>query len=217
MQTYFALIGDIVGSRQLDDRAGVQRRLGAELDALNQLDAGEAMAAPLRLTAGDEVQALLVRPDAVVTILTRLDDALHPATMIWGLGRGTLSTDLQADVATLDGSCFHRARSALSGARREEAWLRAEGFGAPHDEVLSALFRLMGTIRSRWTDVQARYVREVRGRLQREVAERLGVSEPAVSKSLAAARFATIEEAECAAAALLAWLGGADAPEREAS
>lgn len=206
LQIYFALIGDIVESRQLDDRADVQRRLEAELEALNVHPVAEATAAPLRLTAGDEVQGLLTTAEPVVTILARIEDNLHPARMVWGLGRGTLSTDLKEDVATLDGSCFHRARSALSAARHDEAWLRAEGFGAPHDEVLNALFRLMGAIRSRWTEVQARYVREVRGRLQREVAERLGVSEPAVSKSLNAARFSAIEEAERASTALLAWL-----------
>lgn len=205
LQIYFALIGDIVASRQLEDRADVQRRLEAVLDALNA-EPGEAKAAPLRLTAGDEVQGLLNTAGPVMTILARIEDALHPAKMVWGLGRGTLSTDLKADVATLDGSCFHRARSALAAARHDDTWLRAEGFGAPHDEVLNALFRLMGAVRSRWTDVQARYVREVRGRLQREVAERLGVSEPAVSKSLNAARFAAIDEAERATTALLAWL-----------
>lgn len=217
MRTYYALIGDIVGSRQLADRADVQRRLQAELEALRQDVSAETMPAPLRLTAGDEVQGLLAHPEATVDVIVRLEDGLHPASMVWGLGRGTLTTDPQADAAALDGPCFHRARAALTDAQRVETWLRAKGFGAPHDDVLGALFRSMGAIRSRWTDVQAQYVREVRGRLQREVAERLDVSGPAVSKGLNAARFAAVEEAEAAARELLAWLGSADAARDEAS
>jgi hypothetical protein len=130
--------------------------------------------------------------------------------MTWGVGRGPLTTDLHDDVALLDGPCFHRARHALETARHDDVWLRSEGLGPPHDAVLGSLFGLMGAVRSRWTDVQARYVREARGRLQREVAERLGVSEPAVSKGLNAARFAAVAEAERAARALLDWVDEAN-------
>ncbi|MGH7541380.1 MAG: SatD family protein [Gemmatimonadota bacterium] len=206
---FFALIGDIVGSRDLPDRAVFQRELRDLVDELNAELEAEAIAAPLKLTAGDEIQALLARPDAAVDILVRIADRLHPASIVWGLGRGALATDLDPDVSALDGPCFHRARDALGAAARDGAWLRLEGFARPHDAALAALFRLMGGIRARWTEVQARYVRAVRTRLQREVAEQLGVSEPAVSKALASAQFTTVEEGERAARALLRWLGEA--------
>lgn len=206
MKEYFALIGDVVGSRALEDRSGVQRALLAALEDLNRHLGPETVAAPLRVTAGDGVQGLLERAGAIVDIVVALEEALHPVSIVWGVGRGHLATDLHADVALLDGPCFHHARQALEGARHDGVWLRSEGLGAPHDIVLGSMFGLMGAVRSRWTDVQARYVREVRGRLQREVAERLGVSEPAVSKGLSAARFAAVEEAERAARALLEWL-----------
>ena len=202
---YFALIGDLVGSRAIEDRSGVQRALLATLEDLNR-DLGESVAAPLRVTAGDGVQGLLGSPGAIVDIVVGLEEALHPVSITWGVGRGPLATDLHDDVALLDGPCFHRARQALEAARHDSVWLRAEGLGEPHDIVLGSMFGLMGAVRSRWTDVQARYVREVRGSLQREVAERLGVSEPAVSKGLSAARFAAVKEAERAARALLEWL-----------
>ena len=209
MRFYYALIGDVIASRDIDARAAFQRHLGDALEKLSARHAA-AVAAPLRLTAGDEVQGLLARPETAVDLVVGLADALRPVGLVWGLGRGGLSTDLGADVATLDGPCFHRARAALEEARRIEGWLRAGGFGRPEDEVLGALFRCMNAIRSRWTDVQARYAREVRGRLQREVAERLEVSEAAVSKSLSASRFAAVQEAEDAARALLRHLGDRD-------
>lgn len=218
-EEFFALSGDLVGSRELKDRSAVQRRLLATLERLNHDLAPRLIAAPLRVTHGDGVQGLLRRTGAaaIVDIVVGIEDALHPASMTWGVGRGTLTTDLHDDVAVLDGPCFHRARRALDAARHDAVWLRSEGLGGPHDVVLGALFGLMGAVRSRWTDVQARYVREVRGRLQREVAERLGVSEPAVSKGLAAARFAALEEAERAARALLDWTVEASRNSRERS
>jgi hypothetical protein len=216
-EQYFALIGDLVGSRAIEDRSGVQRALLAALEDLNRDLAPETVAAPLRVTAGDGVQGLLGRAGAIVDIVVGLEEALHPVSIIWGVGRGPLATDLHDDVALLDGPCFHRARQALEAARHDGVWLRSEGLGAPHDVVLGSMFGLMGAIRSRWTAVQARYVREARGSLQREVAERLGVSEPAVSKGLSAARFAAVKEAERAARALLEWLGEPDHDSKERS
>lgn len=204
-ETFFALSGDLVGSRALEDRSGVQRRLLAVIEKQNHDLDPQVIAAPLRVTDGDGVQGLLRRAGAVVDIVVGIADALHPASMIWGLGRGSLTTDLHEDVGVLDGPCFHRARRALDAARHDAVWLRSEGLGHPHDIVLGSLFGLMGAVRSRWTDVQARYAREVRGRLQREVAERLGVSEPAVSKGLTAARFSAVEDAERSARAFLEW------------
>lgn len=215
-RTRFALIGDIVGSRDLKDRAAAQRTLQTSLAALNQLakDGGcrEGMAAALKLTAGDEVQALLLDPAVAVDIIVRIADDLHPAVLAWGLGAGPLSTDEHEDVAVLDGPCFHRARRAVEAAGRERAWVSAAGFAPPHEEALSALFRLMGAIRSRWKPAQLRYIRGARDRLQQDVAELHGVDESTVSKALHAARFRDVEAGESAARALLAWMKDRPAP-----
>lgn len=215
---WFALIGDIERSRELPDRSGIQERLEATLEALNRRADAGTVAAGLRITAGDEVQGLLARPEYAVDVVVGVEDALRPAHVAWGLGRGLLSTEPGGDVALLDGSCFHRARDALERLGHGPGWLGARGFGDPHDAVLEALFGLLRAVRSRWTDVQARYAREVRGRLQREVADRLGVSEPAVSKGLSAARFAAVTDGEEAARSYLAWLdaGGATSGDGEA-
>lgn len=233
---YLALIGDVVGSRELEDRAGVQRRLRGLLEALNRelgapgegedplqgaADAdgarrgkreGPPLAAPLAVTAGDEIQGLLLRPDAAVDVLVRLADGLHPVRIAWGLGAGKLETDLHGDVSLLDGPCFHRAREALERATKDGAWARAVGLDPAVDRGLSALFRLVGAVREGWTETQARYARAVRGRLQKEVAERFDVSPSVVSESLKAARFRELVEAEAAARALLARFGAGGEP-----
>lgn len=204
---FFALIGDLVGSRELEDRAGVQRSLLDVLEALNAELSPNALAAPLALSRGDEVQGLLAGPEAAVQIVVGIGDRLYPASMAWGLGAGGLATDPGREVSVLDGPCFHRARSALEAAREEGAWLRVRGFPPPHDEVLDALFRLMGAVRSRWTETQVTYIRGVRDALQKEVARRAGVSKSTVSQVLQNARFKEVREAESAVRALLRWLG----------
>ncbi len=202
-----ALIADVVESRDLADRAEFQRRL---LDALSTVNADlgeDVLAAPLALTAGDEFQGFFRRPEGVVPAVVALADVLRPARLVYGLGWGALSTDPSPRVAEMDGPCFHRARQALEATRAVGGWVTASGFGAAADPTVTALFRLLDAVRSRWTDKQALYAREVRGRLQKQVAREHGVSPSVVSESLKAAAFDAVREGERALASFLAEFG----------
>src|SRR5210317_951567 len=115
--SYFVLIGDLVASRELDDRAEVQARFKGAVADLNRT-MGDQLAAPLKLTAGDEVQGLTQSPEVFVEILTHTSEVLAPVEISWGIGFGELATALADDVATLDGPCFHRAREAVEAAKK---------------------------------------------------------------------------------------------------
>jgi hypothetical protein len=207
-----ALIGDIVASREIEDRAGFQRRLKGVLDEVNRHLGPERLVAPLALTAGDEFQGLFRRPEAVVPATAALDDGLRPARIVFGVGWGGLSTEASERVAEMDGVCFHRARAALAEAARGDLWAAARGFGGTEDRVLSALFRLLGVVRARWTEKQAGYVAAARTQIQKEVAERFGVSPSVVSESLKAAAFDAVREGEDVLAAYLAGFTPPGAP-----
>ena len=205
-EVFVALIGDVVGSRQVESRAGLQRDLERATGQVNKTLA-TALAAPLTLTAGDEIQGLFRDPAAVLVAVVDVADAVFPARLVHGLGLGPLETDLGPDPALLDGPCFHRAREALQEARGEGSWLVARGLGEPGDAVVSALFRLVGELRSRWTVIQAEHVRHARGRPQKEVAEHLRKAESTVSESLKAAGFQAVLEGERALRIALAEFG----------
>lgn len=194
-EVFLALIGDVEGSRLVERRARLQRDLERATERANDA-LGPALAAPLALTAGDEIQGLFRDPTAVVDAVVEVADAVFPARLIHGLGLGPLETDLGPDPALLDGPCFHLAREALLEARGEGSWLVARGLQEPGDVVVSALFRLLGELRSRWTGIQAEHVRHARGRSQKEVAERLGKAESTLSESLKAAGFQAVLEGE---------------------
>ena len=206
--TAFAvLIGDVVESRAIEDRAAFQRRLREVLGEVSRDLGPEALAAGLELTAGDEIQGLFRDPAAVVPAVVRLEEDLYPVRWTHGLGFGPLSTDPAGRVAEMDGPCFHRARQALEEAARAGLWLAARGFGEPVDEAVTALFRLGHALRSRWTEKQALYARAARRSLRKEVAARFGVSPSVVSESLKAAAFDAVRSGEEAAARLLAAAG----------
>lgn len=202
---YAALIGDVVSSRHASDRRALQRRLIQEIDALNDRWSS-ALVTPLTLLRGDEVQGLVRRPEIVVDLVVGLSEAIFPELLLFGLGYGTLSTEVDRDIGNIDGPCFHRARSALQGVKRA-GWLGALGFGPADDAVLTALFTLMSAIRARWTDKQLAYARAARRMPQKRVAKELGVSPSTVSESLKASSFAALEQGEEAAKLLLRQFG----------
>lgn len=199
---HFAIIGDLVGSRNMSDRAAVQVRFRNAVQDLNCALA-ERLTVPLKLTAGDEVQGITDHPEILVDVMVTLSDALAPERIAWGWGHGALSTDLVDDVSLLDGPCLHRAREGVENAKKDSSWLEIAGFPEPSGRVLSALLNLIGAIRAGWTERQAEVVRVSRGRLQVETADMLGVTPSTISRALSAAHAARVVEGEEAARALL--------------
>lgn len=209
--TYLALTLDLVASRELPDRAGVQARLERCAEELGA-ELGPDLAGEVRFNAGDELQALLRTPRRAVHALVRFTDAARPAGLRAGLGLGPVEVgavppapDRAADIARLDGPCFHRARAALERARRLGAWAQLEGSRiAGRDAAASSLLELLGRLRGAWTERQAETVAAARGRLQKDVAGEFGVSPSVVSEALKAADYDAVQRAEAALAELLA-------------
>lgn len=194
-RSYFAFIADVVGSREVGNRARLQRTLLRLVDDLNQRH-GRGLVAPLALVAGDELQALAGDPGVLVDLATDLAEELHPVRIAVGIGRGGLSTDLVEEVGAMDGPAFHRAREGQAEARRQDAWVYASGWGVEADAILSATFSLIAAVRGGWTPTQLKYARAARTALQREVAERYGVGASTVSESLRASRASVVHQAE---------------------
>jgi hypothetical protein len=206
---HLALIGDLVSSRELDTRAAVQARLLAALEELNRRLRRSALAARLRVVAGDEFQGLFVRPEAVVDVMSEVSEALHPARIAFGIGWGKLSTGAlgrSPRVEELDGPCFHHARAALEHAKHAELYGAARGFGTEHDPVLSTLLELSGELRRAWTQRQRDFAQAMRAprsraadpklRTQKEVAAEFEVRPSVISESLKASRFQHVVRAE---------------------
>lgn len=203
---FVAVTADLVGSRDSEDRRGLQRRLLAQLKTTSKA-LGRALVADVQLTAGDEVQALLRTPAATMRLMQELADAVHPVQFTFGLGYGGLSTALPARrdarrLPLLDGPCFHAAREALAAARERGAWAAAAGFGA-WQPPLDALLELLGNLRQGWTEKQGTYAAAARGAAQKDVAHRFGVNPSVISESLKGARFELVRRGEAGVEALL--------------
>lgn len=125
-----ALIGDVVASRAVPQRAVLQRQLQAALTAAGRRAQG--VASPYTLTLGDEFQAVYRRAATVFADIVGIMADVHPVQVRFALGVGPLATRLNPRQALgMDGPAFHHARAALQALKADGRLLRiASGAGA---------------------------------------------------------------------------------------
>jgi hypothetical protein len=180
------VIGDVVGSRTVADRAALHRRLTGALAEVNG-----RWGTDLRITVGDEYQGTVPTLGAATTVALALRLALLPAYDVrHGIGRGVAAV-LDPDSGIEDGPGWWAARTAIDAAedRARRAATRssrtafrsadpAEVVG-PVEAALLARDELVGRLDDRSLSVLRGLLA---GRTQRELAAGLGVSGSAVSQ-----------------------------------
>ncbi|WP_157551006.1 SatD family protein [Nocardioides jensenii] len=189
-QPVVTLIGDVVGSRIPDDRAGVHARLEA---ALAEVNAKLSPAGPLWITAGDEYQATFAKLGDALAATLRLRLALLPDLDVrHGLGWGT-TTVLATSPRVEDGPGWWAARSAIvrvaADADRAALSRVRTAIDTADDAVRPDVLAINAALLGRDGLVGAMSARSLSvlrgllsGRTQREVAEGEGVSPSAVSQ-----------------------------------
>ena len=181
----FALIGDLVGSRQLTDRAGVHAHLGEVLREVHTLLPGVQQ---LEQTVGDEFQGAYadVHRAARAALLVRLA-MLPEADVRCGIGQGDAETfDAGRSPRLQDGPAWWAAREALEHmAAPRRSGLRTWYVGAGSEDVNARLV-CRDALVDRLNDRGRRMLAlALRGHSQQEIAGLEGVSRSAVSQAFA--------------------------------
>lgn len=182
-----ALIGDVVASRAVPQRAVLQRQLQAALAAAGRRAQG--VASPYTLTLGDEFQAVYRRAATVFADIVGIMADVHPVQVRFALGVGPLATRLNPRQALgMDGPAFHHARAALQALKADGRLLRIAG-GAGGDWALAnrtlnlCSHQMEGWTRNRLA-ILAGLLRE---RRPDAIGAELGISTVAVYKNINAA------------------------------
>lgn len=182
-----AVIGDIVGSKQLRARAQFQRRLQAALRAANTRS--EPLASPYTLTLGDEFQAVYRDAMTVWADVFALMAQIAPVRARFALGVGELATPLNpAQAIGMDGPAFHRAREELEALKASGRLLGVRGAEGEPWGLAGAALRLVSVQVEAWKPRRLRVFADwLAGRPVVEVAGQAGISPRAVYKNIRAA------------------------------
>jgi predicted DNA-binding protein YlxM (UPF0122 family) len=198
------IIGDLRGSREIDDWERVLRSLKSSLQSISKKYKEEVLVdfAP---TVGDEFQGVLRSPKHAYDVCMEL--FLTLGTDIYcGIGIGEVERPL-GDVG-MRGTAFYRAREALERCKKDKRRLyivSKEGENL-RDLLLNTLFRVIEETVSSWTKRQ----REIATYLWlnpklsiEEVGRHFSITKQNVSKILKSAHWALLEEVEGAIRTLL--------------
>lgn len=158
-------------------------RVPALLDALQPLPCR----LPFRRTAGDEVQGLLTDPADLPAVV---EQVLRSGGWRIGIGLGPVDEPLPQDVREARGPAFVHARTAVDAARQAPADLRvrAEPAADQAARALESALWLWAALLERRTDRGWQVVDLVdSGATYDQAAQRLGITQSAVSQRAAAA------------------------------
>ncbi|RBI64724.1 hypothetical protein DMJ13_07420 [halophilic archaeon] len=196
MDGVYVLLGDVIGSRDVEERASFRRRLERACERVSRND--DVLADVEILKGIDELGGVLSSPTSIDEIAFSLADDLRPNRVRLALVRGEVDVGVETrDVAKMDGPAFHRASELLETVERTDLLFDMETGRQPLDAAVADEINLLLLLRQDWTDGQREIIEAYRRRgTQVEVADELGVSQQSVSKSLRRASWPTIRTVE---------------------
>lgn len=186
---YIALIGDMVGSRQLApvQRRDVQNRFSKLMRKLNRTYR-DKIVAKFVITLGDEFQAILSDPQVVPDLIWQIA-VEYDIPVRLGFGYGTLTTAVPEYAINVDGPALHQARVAIENAKKENRLGGVFiGFGENLDIILNGLASMLEFHRETRSERQITIIKLLReDKSQAEIADLLELKKQTVWQHVQAA------------------------------
>lgn len=183
-------------------------RVGGLLEGLNADGPAQGIVRPFQRTAGDEVQGLLDRADAVIGIALSAARSGHWSV---GIGVGTVREPMPRETRAGAGPAFERAREAVGRAKHAPGHVAvsAPAGDDPAElvEAVEASLQLLAELEYRRSEEGQDAGRLVdAGMTQREAAQELAITQQAVSSRLRSGLWHESRRLAAVAARLLAGL-----------
>lgn len=193
---YCAIIGDIVHSRQIENRQAFQDEFKQIISNVNE-KYSQYIASNFTVTLGDEFQGLLTNTHMSYKIIKDIKKRLYPINLVFGVGIGEMYTDFSKEISIgSDGPSYHYAREMVEKAKKKKPSICYKS-GSIEDDLINSLIYFIEACESSRTKRQSHIV-ELYNNLdsQKEVAITLDIKQPVVSKVLKNSFFHEIFVAE---------------------
>lgn len=190
---YCAIIGDIVGSRDIKNRQEVQDQFNTALKKANK-KYDSYIASNFLVTLGDEFQGLLHTPSLSLEIIEFIRGKMYPVELVFGIGIGPMETKFSKKSSVgSDGPAYWYARKMVEKAKYKKPSICLFS-NSPEDELINSLILFVETSTNSQTKKQQEVVKLYNQfGSQYKVAEKLNISQSAVSGTLQKAFFKEIK------------------------
>ncbi|MEO0897281.1 MAG: SatD family protein [Bacteroidota bacterium] len=201
MAIYAVMTGDIVDSSLLthQERASLLQLLDVVFAEIKEEE--KAVKKSFEIFRGDSFQGLLNDPGPALRLALKIrlkliadKEKMHPNDWDARIAIGIGEVSYQAEyVSTSDGPAFRYSGPILDEMKREDR-IKITSFDAEFNEEMKVSCSLLDAVSSRWTSRQAAVMLEaMKGLKQGEIAAKLGISQPAISKMLTISHWDALE------------------------
>jgi len=193
---YCAIIGDIIGSRKLEDRQEVQKKFLAMAKKANRLYQSD-IASPFTVTIGDEFQVLLKCSHIAPKVIEYVKREMASVEIVFGVGIGKIVTDINPKLAIgMDGPAFHFARNAIKQAKKKKPKIIYKSDSAGMC-MINSLNYFIESCTERRTKRQKQVLEYLRQDLTQEaIAHELGIKQQSVSDIIKLSYLSEVEDAK---------------------
>lgn len=159
---YYAIIGDIINSKKIEDRYTAQVQLNSALKNINHLFK-EDIASDFIITLGDEFQGVLHNAMHVMEIIDRIKFQMDPIQLRFGIGIGDISTPINRRASLgSDGPAYWYAREAINLINgRKNRIIIQTGSQIGTINLINSSLSACDFIEDNWTSGQRDFVRRV--------------------------------------------------------
>lgn len=191
--TYIAIIGDLIKSRQSQNRANTQNIMHEAFVKLND-KYSDLIVSKFTITLGDEFQGLLKPQAEIFQVLDQIQ-RLIPHPIRFGIGYGDIVTAINPEISIgADGPAYWQARNAIEYIKENHWNGKGQRYFQGLKELemsLNTILLLCDTLKSQWTDLQSETFDQMLAQgiytyqfNQKDFAEELGISQSSLSKRL---------------------------------
>jgi hypothetical protein len=151
MKKVLALIGDIVLSKKIEDRAIFQTNLNKQFKKISKASK-PFLLSPFTVTLGDEFQAVYEKPDSILRDIWKIIETIYPHQARFSLGIDKLTTNINPMKAIgMDGPAFYLARDGINELKKSSKTIIQ--FYSPYISNLTLInhfFILLSGISEKW-------------------------------------------------------------------
>jgi hypothetical protein len=143
------ITGDLKSSRKIDNRYISQDNLKNAIKHLNSTFR-QHLISEFRIVGGDGFQGMISRSDIILEIYFSLFQKIqHP--FYFGVGIGSISTQLSDFVQEIDGEAFHLSSEALTFAKKKNRWFVLRS-NLKNNDLIECIFNFIFEIIWKWTE-----------------------------------------------------------------
>lgn len=185
-QKFYVILGDVIQSRQIDNRDDFQKIIEKTCENINTTYAGGIYADFKILKGIDEMGGVLSSMSNIYKIITKILDDIYPNTIRFALVFDYIDTALETrNITKMDGVAFHKASEMIKELKMSKLMFDMSVEDEMLDMSITGQINLIYLIKKNWSATQYNIVREYeKTKKQSEVAKKLRITQQAVSKNL---------------------------------